>query len=380
MIKNISNKILLKTITVFLLILMLLCISGCGTSKSEEEAVLDTSVQVSEGEKLILDCIGRTVAIPENPQRVAALDSFAGEAMVMIGAGEKMVAAPNGVRMDEILKQIYPGLTDVSVPMSGGTINAETLLSLNPDLVLLKETMYNTTAEVEKLDKLGVKYLVVKYDTMEEQQKALQMIGDALGGEPQQKATDINAYYQNVIKLAEEKANNIPEKDKVSVYHSINELVRTDGPDTLGYDWITCVGAKNVSTEEDLEADGSDYYASPEQLFVWNPDVIICNEVDTVDYLYEDDKWQGLDAVKNQKVYNIPVGATRWGQRGSLETFFAILWLGKTIYPDYYTDIDLKEEVFDFYQTYLNIQLDDATYEKMLSGRGIRSSSSASGQ
>jgi iron complex transport system substrate-binding protein len=380
MIKNISNKILLKTITVFLLILMLLCISGCGTSKSEEEAVLDTSVQVSEGEKLILDCIGRTVAIPENPQRVAALDSFAGEAMVMIGAGEKMVAAPNGVRMDEILKQIYPGLTDVSVPMSGGTINAETLLSLNPDLVLLKETMYNTTAEVEKLDKLGVKYLVVKYDTMEEQQKALQMIGDALGGEPQQKATDINAYYQNVIKLAEEKAKNIPEKDKVSVYHSINELVRTDGPDTLGYDWITCVGAKNVSAEEDLEADGSDYYASPEQLFVWNPDVIICNEVDTVDYLYEDDKWQGLDAVKNQKVYNIPVGATRWGQRGSLETFFAILWLGKTIYPDYYTDIDLKEEVFDFYQTYLNIQLDDATYEKMLSGRGIRSSSSASGQ
>lgn len=380
MIKNISNKILLKTITVFLLILMLLCISGCGTSKSEEEAVLDTSVQVSEGEKLILDCIGRTVAIPENPQRVAALDSFAGEAMVMIGAGEKMVAAPNGVRMDEILKQIYPGLTDVSVPMSGGTINAETLLSLKPDLVLLKETMYNTTAEVEKLDKLGVKYLVVKYDTMEEQQKALQMIGDALGGEPQQKATDINAYYQNVIKLAEEKASKIPEKDKVSVYHSINELVRTDGPDTLGYDWITCVGAKNVSAEEDLEADGSDYYASPEQLFVWNPDVIICNEVDTVDYLYEDDKWQGLDAVKNQKVYNIPVGATRWGQRGSLETFFAILWLGKTIYPDYYTDIDLKEEVFNFYQTYLNIQLDDATYEKMLSGRGIRSSSSASGQ
>ncbi|MGI5825345.1 MAG: ABC transporter substrate-binding protein [Bacillota bacterium] len=372
----------IKLIVFILILTASVCIfTGCGgESPAEKKAVLDESVPVAEGEKLILDCVGRTVAIPESPQKVAALDSFAGEALVMCGAGSKMIAAPNGVKMDELLCNVYPGLADVSVPMSGGTINAETLLALKPDLVLLKDTMYQTTEEVEKLDKLGIKYLVVKYENMAEQQQALQMIGDALGGEYMQKAADINAYYKSVVEKAQSIAAKIPKNEKVRVYHSINELVRTDGTDTLGYDWVTCVGAENVSASEELQSEGGDYYSSPEQIFVWNPDVIICNEADTVDYLCSDDKWQGLQAVQEGKVYNIPVGATRWGQRGSLETFFAILWLGTTIYPEYYADVDLKKEVFDFYKNYLNVTLDDDTYEKILSGRGIRTSSAAAGQ
>lgn len=316
--KNIKLIVFIWILTASVCIL-----TGCsGESPAEKKAVLDESVPVAEGEKLILDCVGRTVAIPESPQKVAALDSFAGEALVMCGAGSKMIAAPNGVKMDELLCNVYPGLADVSVPMSGGTINAETLLALKPDLVLLKDTMYQTTEEVEKLDKLGIKYLVVKYENMAEQQQALQMIGDALGGEYMQKAADINAYYKSVVEKAQSIAAKIPKNEKVRVYHSINELVRTDGTDTLGYDWVTCVGAENVSASEELQSEGGDYYSSPEQIFVWNPDVIICNEADTVDYLCSDDKWQGLQAVQEGKVYNIPVGATRWGQRGSLETFF----------------------------------------------------------
>lgn len=359
---------------------LLLCAVGCGNSADNEEPLTaENSVAVAEGEKLIVDCVGRTVAVPNSPQRIAALDSFSAEAMIMIGCGEQLKAAPNGVKTDLLLCEIYPELTSVSVPMSGGSINAETLLSLQPDLVFLKESIYNTANEVEKLDKLGIKYLVVKYDNMEQQQQALQMIGDVMGGKGQEQATAINAYYKDVVSRAEAIAETIPKKEKVKVYHSINELVRTDGPDSLGYDWISCVGAVDVSAEEELQADGVDYYCSPEQLFVWDPDVIICNEAETVDYLYEDGKWNGLYAVQNKCVYNIPVGATRWGQRGSLETFFAVLWLGVTVYPEYYADVDLRQEVYDFYKKYLNLELDDETYAKMLLGYGIRNGSAAAG-
>ena len=78
-------------------------------------------------------------------------------------------------------------------------------------------------------------------------------------------------------------------------------------------------------------------------------------------------------------VYNIPVGATRWGQRGSLETFFAMIWLGVTIYPEYYADFDLQTEVTDFYRDIPGLDIDEDTYQKMLSGTGIRNASNASG-
>ena len=356
----------------FCLVLLCCCLAGCGQTTEQPQAEA-----VPEG--VIVDSVGRQVELSEAPQRVAALDSFAGEAMVMIGAGEKMVAAPNGVRQDVILQEIYPGLTEVGVPMSGGTINAESLLALQPDLILLKGAMYANTDEVAKIEQLGIPYLVVEYSNMAEQIAALDMIGKALGGEAEQKAQQISAYYQDVIDRASAIADTIPERKKLSVYHSINELVRTDGTDTLGYDWITCVGAINVSGEGELSFAEDDYFAGEEQIFLWDPDVIICNEADTAEYLLTEERWSGLRAVREGEVYNIPVGATRWGQRGSLETFFAILWLGTTIYPEYYGEIDLKQEVFDFYQQVLGITLDDATYEKMLSGKGLRKSSSSAG-
>ena len=325
------------------------------------------------GGETVTDCAGRRVELPREVRRVAVLDAFSGEAVIMLGAGEKMVAVPNGVKSDRLLREIYPGLADVAVPMSEATVNAEAVLALGPDLVLLKESLYQSEGEREKIEKLGIPYLVIGYTDMEEQIQAIRLIGASLGRE--EKAEEICRYYEAVIQQARAIAAEIPEEERVRVYHAINEVIRTDGPDTLGSDWIDCVGAVNVSVEGDLTLTDGDYYASMEQIYLWNPDVVICNEASTADYLYLDSKWAGLDAVENRRVYNIPVAATRWGQRGSLETFFAILWLGTTLYPEYYSHIDLKEEVVTFYQNVLGLTIDDAVYGEILSGNGIRKAS-----
>jgi len=365
--KRVENWVLL-----FLLVVVWSGLSGCGTQVPATESA---ALSARPGYVWVTDCVGRQVEIPQEPSRAAALDSFTGEAMVMIGAGDRMVAAPNGVKSDALLQQIYPGLETVGAPLSGGTVNAEALLSLKPDLIFLKGAMYTSGGEQEKLEKLGIPYLVVEYADMEEQMAALQMIGNALGGEAEARATAVNAYYAQVIGQAREIAATIPEEARCRVYHAINEITRTDGLDSLGYDWITCVGAVCVSAEGSKYLEGTDYVASAEQIFAWDPDVVICNEESTARYIRETARWAGLRAVRDGDVYNIPVGATRWGQRGSLETFFAILWLGDTLYPEYYAQIDLKEEVFSFYQTYLGLALDDEMYEMMLAGDGIRGKS-----
>lgn len=346
---------------------------------AEDDPVIDIS---SDGSiQTVMDCIGRKVDIPAEPEKVAVLDSFSGEAAVLMGGGPQIATCPNGTKSDLILAEIAPEITDVPVIMSGGAFNAESLISLGADIVLVKLSLYQAEGEKEKLESLGIPYLVVDYSSMQEQIYALRMVGTAFGSEAADRADRIAEYYSSVIERAQEISSGIPDSQKMRVYHSINQVVMTDGADSIGNDWITCVGALDVSAgnEAEMKFENNDYYAGLEQIFKWDPDVVICNEASTKDYLLTDSKWTELRAVRENKVYNIPVSATRWGQRGSVETYLAILWLGTTIYPEYYSSVDLRKEVADYYSNVIGINIDDNMWEKIISGQGIRNSSNNSG-
>ena len=136
-----------------------------------------------------------------------------------------------------------------------------------------------------------------------------------------------------------------------------------------------------MSAEHPEVATATDFTTTLEQIFEWDPDAFVCNSADTTDYLLAKDNCAGLRAVQDGRCYTIPVGATRWGQRGSVETYLAMLWLGATMYPDRYADFDLKTFVVEYYRDYLGIEVADEVYEMMLSGRGLRmASKDASGQ
>lgn len=320
----------------------------------------------------ITDSAGRTVQVPLECKRIAALDSFAGEALVMSGAGPCMVAAPRGVSSDVILMQMFPGLVDLPAPISGGTVNIESLWSLKPDIALVKASLYYSNDEIAKLDKLGIPYLVVGYQSVDEQIAALEMIGRILPKEQAERMGMIVDAYRDGVARVEACAAKVPDSQVVKVYHSINLAVLTDGASSIGADWISRVGAVDVSAGEVPTSAQGDFRATLEQVFLWDPDVLICNEATTADYFLSDSKWTGLRAVSEGQVHAIPIGATRWGQRGSVETWFAMMWLGKLVYPEQYADIDLHAEVVRFYGDVLGVQVDDALYDQMISGRDMR--------
>ncbi|MFV0441769.1 MAG: ABC transporter substrate-binding protein, partial [Lachnospirales bacterium] len=178
-----------------------------------------------------VDCVGRTVEIPKEINKVAVIDSFSGEAMVLIGAGDKMVSCSGGLRTDKIIQDIYPDVVNIPSVHSDGAINAEALLELDPDVVLVKNSFYIADKEKTKLDKLGIPYLVITFNSMEEQIVAINMIGDIIGGIPREKAREICDYYQKTIDLTKEISSKILDEEKVSVYHSNNQAFRTDGKD-----------------------------------------------------------------------------------------------------------------------------------------------------
>ncbi len=329
--------------------------------------------------RTVNDSVGRQVAVPEKPQHIAALDAFSGNVCVMVGAGERLMGAPGGVMSNTLLQRLYPGLSGVE-QLSGNSVNIETLIAAKVDVALVRKSLYEASDEMAKLDKMKIPYVVVDYENVDDQIKAIELVGTVCGKDSDEKTAKLTDYYRDTVALVEGKTAQIPEGGRVSVYHSINDPLLTDGAGSLGADWITRTGAVNVSATIQSTGAMGDYTATLEQVYVWVPDAIICNTADAAQTIRSNAQWAGLKAVSSESVYNMPVSAGRWGQRGDPETFLGMLWLGKTIYPELYSDIDLKTTVVSYYKDVLGLDIDDATYDAIISGEGLRTQGSGRGE
>jgi len=318
----------------------------------------------------VTDSIGRTVEVPEKVEKIAALYSFAGYAVCLLGSGNDLVGVPGGLQRDVLLVEIFPNIANASTPRVGGTINIEELLRIDPDVVLVRKDTVADDREVEKLDKSGLPYIVVDYSTMEEQREAILIIGKAIGKEAE--ATAFNNYYLGIIDRVSQIVGDMPEEDKITLHHSENQATRATHESSLAADWTRAAGVINVSVGGDLELVGNDYYASIEQILLWNPEVIIVNESTAYSLITGHPQWSGISAVQNEKVYQLPNGISRWGHPGSVETPLALLWTAKTVYPDLFTHIDMEQEVHDFYKTFFDMELDDEMIATVLRGGDLR--------
>ena len=338
----------------------------------------NSNIQVGDDEILVVDSIGREVAVPKELNSIAGLDPFASQIVIMLDKGSLLTSTVNGVKRDVLLQQILPGLEDLASTKNSGVFNVEELLRLETDLIFMKEDEYVNEAERAKLDQAGIPYIVISYDSMASQQEAVSIIGTAIGAE--EEAEQFVEYYQQTIEKAKELVSSIPDEQKPTLYHSLNEAVRTDAKESIGADWIALTGAINVSIDQELTLNDGNSYCTIEQIFVWDPDIIICNETGVADYILSDEKWQGLRAVVEGNVYQIPIGFSRWGHPSSTETPLAILWLIQLIYPELADDVNLSAEMDYYYTTFYNYTPDDDIKTQILNGEGLRTPSIKSQQ
>lgn len=355
-----------------------LCACSDFVLQESPEATLEADVN-TESTQEVIDSLGRTVRVPANPEHIAALDAFSGNVCVLAGAGDKLMGAPGGVLSNELLCKLCPSLKDAA-KLAGNAVNVEELLAAGVDVVLVKSDLHNAHDEVSKLDKVGIPYVVVDYSTIEEQEQAIELVGQVCGPAASEKAFSIASYYRETVALVEDRAAQVSEDERKRVYHAVSDPLLTDGVGSLSADWVTRAGAIDVSATEEAVNDAGDYTATLEQVYTWEPDVIVCSTAAACDSILADAQWQGMGAVEAGEVYNLPVSTSRWGQRGDPETFLGMLWLGKTLYPSLYEDIDLKDVVCSYYRDVVGLEIDDDTWDAILAGIGLRAQGSGKGE
>lgn len=353
-----------KLAGVLLLLALAFLLAGCGGGS-----------QGTSGEtKTVTDCAGRTVEIPEHPQRVACLYASTAHMMAMLDEGDKIIGTPNAVKLDVLMQMKYPKIQETATPYQEGAINGEEMARIGADLALIRFSTAENSGEVEKLDKLGIPYVVVDYRTMKELDKAISVMGQVFGKEA--RAQEYLRFSKETVSMVAERLKDVPEKDWPSVYHSVNEAIRTDGQGDICGEIMNKAAVKDVSIEKGMQGGGDRTYITLEELYRWEPKAIIANEYSVTDYILSDSKWNGLSAVKNKAVYTLPVGATRWCHPGSMEAHMGVLAIAQMFYPEKFQDIDMAAYTADYYKTCFGLELDDKTIQRILAGEGMRVSNS----
>jgi len=354
---------------IWMLIFLLLHAPAAHAGQTAVTGPVTGSVQ-GEGPLTVTDFFGRTLTLERPANRFACLYAFTGHVVTLLGRGKDMVAVVDGLKKDRLIQQRVPGIQSLPIPAKGGVIHIETLLKADPDVVFLKPETAAAEAETRKLERFGLPWFVAGYRNMDEQMTTIEMMGKICGRYDAARA--YTGYYRDMIHLVKQRTRKIPEDQRVRLYHSVNEARRTDAAGTIEADWTRAAGVVNVSVGNRLSARGDKFFAGMEQILIWNPEVIIVNEAGVDQQILQDKKWAAVKAVQEKKVFPIPVGISRWGHPGSLETPLAILWTAKKVYPDLFSDIDLEMEIKQFYQQFFDLALTGEMVQNILNNQGMR--------
>lgn len=308
----------------------------------------------------ILDMHGRTVEVPDEIHSVYGTSPPV--TYMLYALAPELIAGLN-FPFRENEKTYLPARLQ-TLPVIGGwfgqgrTPNLETLMQVNPDVVLAWY-MENSPAgrKTEKmLVPMGFRVVYITLDELEDYPDAFRFLGRLFHRE--ERAAALADYAQQTLDEIKAARNAIPESQKVSVYYAEGmDGLSTECDTSLHAALFALCGGKNVHVCPSRTIYGKEK-VSMEQVMRYAPEVIVSYERCFYDAIFHDPSWQNIPAVQNHRVYQIPGPSLNWFDRPpSFMRFLGARWLLNKLYPERY-DVDIVDETQKFYSLFLNVDLD----------------------
>lgn len=337
-------------ITAILTIVMIAMIVGCTTQQTVSPT---TTATPAPAFKNITDMSGKTVTVPSNINRIVITCQGGAVQDVIIFAGANKIVGQPPATSFPLLMKMYPSLNNTTNPGSFNNINIETILQLQPDIVIASKT---STQGNQVIENAGIPVVTISTGSanISTLMTEFKMMGILFGNQSQSDA--LVSYWDNRLQMINDRLSNVSPNQRKHVYYMLGGFTHTNGGNWWGQDFITAAGGINVA--QDVYGRDITY----EQLLRWNPEVIIISENEgkfmTVDQVKNNTQISSLKAVKDGQLYECPIGAF-WWDRPSPEAILGIEWLAKTLYPDRFADVDMVKETKGFYKTFYHYDLSD---------------------
>ncbi len=343
-----------------ILLLLILALAGCGVEKIARE----------QDQLVITDSANIEVQIPANIQSIADSWPAHNEVVTMLGAGDKIKATVDIKRAKSWLYTVNPAMKDARFVFTPNDVNIEELMKTKPDIVFIS----TNTATASKLKNIGIPVVQLFFTDFTGLKECFRITGSILGPEGKAKADAYIAYLDEKMAKIKAVTNSIPreQRPKVLHIHSWNPLL-IDGTNTIIDSWIEVAGGTNAA----VDVDGNMKPVTIEQVMAWDPDIIIASSnalpinldgTRDIHTIIDNPVWQGIKAVRNNKVYANPEGAFFWDRYGAEEAL-QIQWAAKVLYPEQFQDIDIVKETRYFYKEFMNYDLSEAEANLIISGK-----------
>ena len=361
--------------TIKLLVLMLaiamtmMSLAACGSSG---DAAGEAAAEESANPDVITvtDHADNVVEVPAEINRIAVCDIFPLPSVlaVFFDSADKIVGMPMAsmtAAENGLLGQLYPEILKAETGyIDGSDVNMEELASLEPDVVFYSASSAELGDQLRNAGFAAVAISVNKWDY-----NCIETLNNWIGLLSQMfpdsaKADLVEKRSNEMYDLVQERVKDIPDEERANAFFLFqysDTTLLTSGKQFFGQWWADAIGAKNVATE--LSTDNS-VAVNMEQVYSWNPDLIFMTNFNTYypDDLYnntvEGYDWSAVQAVKDQRVYKMPLGMYRSYTPG-VDCPVTLLWMAKTAYPEKFEDIDVIAQAKDYYKEVFGIELTD---------------------
>jgi iron complex transport system substrate-binding protein len=312
-------KGLLKNIGLILMGVILLTgtLTACSTS-NDGATTLTTSTTLESTSLTITDQYNRTVTIKKYPQRIISLSPAHTEILFALGLGDRVVGVSE-------YSDYPPEAKNVTSVGSYDTPNIETIISLNPDLVLATE---EHVTEMSQLESHGITIVGLNPKSVSEVLDTIILIGHITGQDKE--ATSLYIDLQTRMKKITEKTSGLTDEQRPRVFYLIwHDPIWTVGSQTFHDELIRMAGGINIASNLTGYAD-----ISLEAVIAANPQVIIAGVgmgtgTDlTYQFVLTDARLSSVDARRYERVYSADMDiVSRPGPRlvDALEVFFKLI-------------------------------------------------------
>lgn len=343
----------------------------------EENTTTEDSTEEG-GERTIIDHAGNEVTLPEEIDRIVVTDTLPLPSVLSLylDSAEKLVGiSPVSMSAAKagLLGELYPEILDADTSFfENSELNIESLLALEPDLVFYNAQNKELGESLTSAGLTAVAVSVTKWDynAADTFDAWMDLLADIFP-EEEEKAEAAKDYCEKVEETIQEKTGDLTDEEKKSVFFLFNysdTALVTSGKNFWGQYWCDAINAVNVG--EEIEAERSNAAVNMEQVYSWDPEIIFISNFtkampeDLYNNTIGDDDWSSVQAVKNEQVYKMPLGAYRTFTPGA-DTPMTLMWLAKTVYPDLFENVDMTEEVETYYKEVYGIELTDDQVAQM---------------
>lgn len=276
--------------------------TGSSSSESSTEESGSSGAAEQADTVTITDSAGKTVEVPTEPKVISLYGSYA-DAWILAG-GELIGVTEDAVEEREL---------DVGEAQIVGTVkepNAETIISLEPDLVLLSSDIAAQQDMLPLLEQAGLSCVSYRVDTFEDYSAMMTQFCNITGR--------ADLFDKNVVQVGNqidrerERANvvTVEEPPKILLMRAFSTGIKAKTDDELAGAILKDLGCHNIADDhpsmlEDLSLEEV-IAAQPDYIFV----TTMGDESKALAYLdsqiAENPAWTELDAVKNGRYKVLP--------------------------------------------------------------------------